>query len=72
MAPQTLLVKVGLEALSRENERPEGQKRSSSSSYSTIPQQSCQYRYVPQHPIVHLVAPKECSANCCRSLVAGS
>ncbi|KAJ0824470.1 hypothetical protein HanRHA438_Chr17g0792761 [Helianthus annuus] len=71
MAPQTLLAKVGLEALTGENERPESQKRSSSSS-STIPQQSCQYRYVPQHPIVHLVAPKECSANCCRSMVVGS
>lgn len=76
MAPQILLVKVGMEALSTENERVLGKKGRSS---SPMLQQSCHYQYVPQHPIVHLVEPKS-TTDCCKacssmpssSVVAGS
>ncbi|KAD3641537.1 hypothetical protein E3N88_30761 [Mikania micrantha] len=75
MAPQTLFGKIILEAaLSAENDRLIGHKGGSS---TTMLQQSCHYQYVPQHPIVHLVAPQESSSvNCCKvtccSVVVGS
>ncbi|KAI3787188.1 hypothetical protein L1987_41464 [Smallanthus sonchifolius] len=62
MAPQKLLVKVGMEALSTANERLLAKKGRSSS----VLQQSCHYQYVPQYPIVHLLAP-ESTTDCCKA-----
>ncbi|PWA64972.1 hypothetical protein CTI12_AA340050 [Artemisia annua] len=63
MAPQTLLAKVGIEVKSTENERLLGKKGRPS---TPMLQQSCHYQYVPQHPIVHLVAPGS-TTDCCKS-----